>query len=67
MSGYPVIYWVVVAIVAGAVSTVLLGIGYLLGRKMERRAALAGLRVLEHSVDRLKGVVGNPAAVRVVR
>jgi hypothetical protein len=37
MSGYPVIYWVVVAIVAGAVSTVLIGIGYLLGLKCAAR------------------------------
>lgn len=37
MGGYPVIYWVVVAIVAGAVSVVLIGIGYLLGLKLAAR------------------------------
>lgn len=37
MSGYPWIYWVVVLIVAGAVSTVLIGIGYLLGLKIAAR------------------------------
>lgn len=31
MAGYPVIYWLVVLIVAGAVSVVLMGIGYLIG------------------------------------
>lgn len=42
MSGYPWIYWLVVLIVAGAVSTVLIGIGYLLGLKVANRRA-AGL------------------------
>lgn len=37
MGGYPVIYWVVVLIVAGAVSTVLMGIGYLIGQKIAAR------------------------------
>lgn len=37
MNGYPWIYWVVVMIVAGAVSTVLIGIGYLLGLKIAAR------------------------------
>lgn len=31
MTGYPVIYWMVVAIIAGVVSAVLVGLGYLLG------------------------------------
>lgn len=39
MSAYPVIYWVVVAIIAGAVSAVLIGIGYLLGLKVASRRA----------------------------
>ncbi len=37
MSGYPVIYWLVVAIVVCAVSAVLIGIGYLLGLKLAAR------------------------------
>lgn len=37
MNGYPWIYWVVVLIVAGAVSAVLIGIGYLLGLKVAAR------------------------------
>lgn len=37
MSGYPWIYWLVVVIVVGAVSTVLVGIGYLLGLKVAAR------------------------------
>ena len=41
MSGYPVIYWVVVAIVAGAVSTVLIGVGYLLGLNLAARRVAA--------------------------
>lgn len=42
MSGYPVIYWVVVAIFASAVSAVLIGWGYLMGLKVANRRA-AGL------------------------
>lgn len=41
MSGYPVIYWVVVAIVAGAVSAVLMGIGYLFGIQQAARRVAA--------------------------
>lgn len=41
MSGYPVIYWVVVMLVAVAVSTVLIGIGYLLGLKFAARRVAA--------------------------
>lgn len=41
MSGYPVIYWVVVAIVAGAVSAVLIGVGYLLGLNLAARRVAA--------------------------
>jgi hypothetical protein len=37
MAGYPWIYWVVVAIIAGAVSAVLIGIGYLMGLKLAAR------------------------------
>ena len=37
MSAYPVLYWVVVVIIAGAVSAVLIGIGYLLGLKLAAR------------------------------
>ena len=42
MSAYPVIYWMVVLVVAGAVSAVLIWIGYLLGlrRAAQRVAAL---------------------------
>lgn len=57
MGGYPVIYWVVVLIVAGAVSTVLMGIGYLLGRAAALREAMAGLRTIERSADRLQRLV----------
>lgn len=37
MSGYPWIYWAVVLIVAGVVSAVLIGMGYLLGLKVAAR------------------------------
>lgn len=57
MGGYPVIYWVVVLIVAGAVSTALMGIGYLLGRQAALREAMAGLRTIERSADRLQRLV----------
>lgn len=57
MGGYPVIYWVVVLIVAGAVSTVLMGIGYLLGRAAAFRESIADLREIEQSMDRLRRLV----------
>lgn len=50
MSGYPVIYWVVVAIVLGAVSTFLMGIGYLQGRRAATREATAQLQKLNASI-----------------
>lgn len=50
MGGYPVIYWVVVLIVAGAVSTVLMGIGYLQGRRAAMREAAQELKRLNASV-----------------
>lgn len=50
MSGYPVIYWVVVVIVAGAVSTFLMGVGYLQGRRAATREAAAQLQKLNASI-----------------
>lgn len=51
MSGYPVIYWLVVMIVAGAVSTVLMGIGYLQGRRAAMREAARELKRLNASMS----------------
>lgn len=50
MSGYPWIYWLVVMIVAGAVGTLLMGIGYLQGRRAALREATAELRALNASM-----------------
>lgn len=52
MTGYPWIYWLVVVIVAGAVCTVLMGIGYLLGRRSAIREATAELHALNLSLKR---------------
>lgn len=49
MSGYPVIYWVVVAIVAGAV---LIGIGYLLGLKVAGRRAAGRVATVREELAR---------------
>lgn len=57
MDGYPVIYWAVVAIVLGAVSAVLMGIGYLQGRRAAMREATAELHRLNTSIS-------QPHAVR---
>ena len=46
MAGYPVIYWLVVAIVSVAVGTVLMGIGYLQGRRAAMREATIELQRL---------------------
>lgn len=67
MSGYPVIYWVVVLIVAGAVSTVLVGIGYLIGRRVAHREAMAELQEIRQSADRLQRLVTGEPSCRVVR
>lgn len=67
MSGYPVIYWLVVLIVAGAVSTVLMGIGYLLGRRVAHRESMAGLREIQESADRLHRLVTGAPSCKVVR
>lgn len=55
MGGYPWIYWVVVAIVAGAVSTVLMGIGYLQGRRAAMREATVELQRLHASIHQPYG------------
>ncbi|MGL4296242.1 MAG: hypothetical protein ACRCTG_11040 [Aestuariivirga sp.] len=65
MAGYPWIYWLVVLIAAGAVSTVLIGIGYLLGRAAEQRAAAVGLRVIDQSLGRLRDALGTLDSRRV--
>ena len=49
MMGYPWIYWVALALVAGAVSTVLIGVGYLLGLRMAARRVLAVRDELERN------------------
>jgi len=52
MTAYPVIYWVVVLIVGGAVSAVLMGIGYLQGRRAAIREAADELERLNATLDR---------------
>lgn len=63
MAGYPWIYWLVVLIVAGAVSSVLMGIGYLVGLKVAARR-VADLRT-EFRRDRISYGVVTPTEVRV--
>ena len=48
--GYPWIYWLVVGIVAGAVSTLLMGVGYLQGRRAAMRETAAELSRLNASL-----------------
>lgn len=50
MSGYPVIYWLVLAFVSGVVSLVLMGIGYLQGRRAAMREATIELQRLNASL-----------------
>lgn len=57
--GYPVIYWVVVVIVAGAVSTVLIGIGYLLGLKIAARRVATVRAELEQAKANHWAVYGS--------
>lgn len=67
MAGYPWIYWLVVLIVVGAVVMVLIGIGYLIGRRVAHREAMAGLREIQESADRLHRLVTGEPSCRVVR
>ena len=56
MSAYPWIYWLVVAIVAGVVLTVLMGGAYLRGRRAALREATDELHRLNSSLDRVRSV-----------
>lgn len=67
MAGYPWIYWLVVLIVAGAVSVVLMGIGYLVGRRVAHRESIARLREIQESADRLHRLVTGAPSCKVVR
>lgn len=67
MSGYPWIYWLVVLIVVGAVSVVLMGIGYLMGRRVAHRESMAGLREIQESADRLHRLVTGAPSCKVLR
>lgn len=58
MGGSPVIYWLVVVLVAGAVSTVLIGVGYLLGLDVAaRRAAMVREEMAQARAERAPIVV----------
>jgi len=64
MGDYPVIYWLVVLIVEGAVSAVLIWIGYLYGRRAAIREAAADMRLLNASIDRVRRTMLHQSGAR---